>query len=82
MKRFLIFAFVFAACFPVCFFLVSHITSQLGAMSVAQVGSKDALQWSLLIGLGMSVAITWRKRRKQRKPKAYAVNCFSRQFRV
>ena len=82
MKRFPVFAFVFVASFVVCFFLASHITSQLGAMAVAQVGEKEAIEWSLLIALAISVAAVWRKSRKQRKSKAYAVNCFSRHFRA
>jgi hypothetical protein len=82
MKRFSVFGFVFVACFPICFFLASHITTQLSAMGVAQVGEKEALQWSLLISLGVSLTAFWRKTRKQRKAKAYAVNCFSRHFRA
>jgi hypothetical protein len=82
MKRFLVFTLVFAVCFPVCYFLASHITTQLGAMAVAQVSHKEALQWSLLIGLGISSAVTWRKARRHRKAKAYSVNCFSRSFKV
>jgi hypothetical protein len=82
MKRFSVFAFVLIACFPICFFLASHITTQLNAMAVAQVGELEALQWSLLISLGIAVTAVWRKSRKQRKAKAYAVSCFSRHFRV
>ena len=82
MKRISLFGFVFIACLPVCFFLATHITNQLNAMAAAQVGEKEALQWSLLISLGVAMTASWRKSRKQRKAKAYAVNCFSRHFRV
>jgi hypothetical protein len=58
------------------------MVSQLGAMAVAQVDPRETLQWSLLIGLGISLAVVWRKSRKQRKTKAYSVNCFSRNFRA
>jgi len=82
MKRYSVFAFVFIACFPICFFLASHITTQLSAMAVAQVGEMEALQWSVLISLGIALTAALRKRRKLRKTKAYSVNCFSRHFRV
>jgi hypothetical protein len=82
MKRFPVFAFVFIACFPITFFLASYMTSQLSAMAAAQVGEKEALQWSVLISMGVALTASWCKARKQRKPKAYAVNCLARHFRA
>jgi hypothetical protein len=85
MKRLLFFAVVFAACLPLCFFLISYIGNQLNAMDVSRTHPADLLLWAVFVSLGISVSVVWRQtrvRRKKKKTSCKSVNFFSLKFRA
>jgi hypothetical protein len=84
MKRLLFFAVVFAACLPLCFFLISYIGNQLNAMDVSRTHPADLLLWAVFISLGISLSVVWRQTRVRRKKKTSckSVNFFSLKFRA